>query len=168
MGLPHKAIICSLAAFLCCAGACVDGGDRGNRADRASLIGEYRAAACVAQAATPTVFPRTREWDTKLSFPNGMEVVVRGADAGGAGAVSLYYPQTGDTVEAAYAGDYINATDVRVDLRNGLLYVRAYGARWIGAAETWLFKYDVQHRRLLRQLKVDEADLPAECEPGPR
>ena len=109
------------------------------------------------------VTPRTREWDTPLSLPDGLRVVVRGAQVPG-GWIVLFYPQTGSTVVAANAGDYIRPSDVRVDLQKGLLYVKAQGVTWAGAEQTWLFEYDIRQRRLAQRHKVDDRGLPEECE----
>jgi hypothetical protein len=108
------------------------------------------------------VVPRTSEWDSPLSLPDGLKVVIRGVAIPG-GRITLFYPQSGDTVIAADAGDYTYPTDVRIDSQNGLLYIRAHGLAGGVSLQTWLFEYDIHKRRLLQRHRVNEADLPKEC-----
>ena len=137
--------------------ACFRAGGQG------SIVRGYRAAACVVLSATPSVTPPTREWSSPQSLPGGVKVVIRGAAIPG-GRVTLFYPQTGNTVIAADAGDYVYPTDIRLDAKNALLYVKARGLAGGLSLQTWLFEYDIQQRRLLQRQMVHDADLPEECE----
>lgn len=152
----------SLVLAAACWAACAPTAPTAPTDRQGALIARYRAAACVAGSQNPEVTPRTREWDTPLSLPDGLRVVVRGAQ-GPCGEIVLFYPQTRSTVVAANGGDYICPSDVRVDLQKGLLYVKAQGVTWAGAGQTWLFEYDIHQRRLVNRQRVDDSGLPEEC-----
>jgi hypothetical protein len=65
---------------------------------------------------------------------------------------------------AADAYDYIYPADVRVDQSGEWLYVKASGIRATGgAAETWLFEYNLRRRLPTERLLVDPSVLPMPC-----
>jgi hypothetical protein len=106
----------------------------------------------------PKALADTRKWDNILSLRDGVKVIVRGAQVPG-GRVVLFYPATGRTLVAANAGD------VRVDVQNDLLYVKAHGFAGDISEETWLFEYDLRRQLLVERVQVKNGALPAEC-PG--
>jgi hypothetical protein len=64
---------------------------------------------------------------------------------------------------AANAGDYVYPSDVRVDLQNDHLYVKASGLGGGIRYETWLFDYDLRGKRAVSRLQVLDDALPLEC-----
>jgi hypothetical protein len=65
---------------------------------------------------------------------------------------------------AADAHEYVYPADVRYDRGTGHLYVKADGVDALFAGrETWLFEYDLDHRRQVRRHRVDPQVLPEEC-----
>ena len=53
--------------------------------------------------------------------------------------------------------------DVRVNLRTEMLYVKADGLRYGITRETILFEFDLAARKLVKQVRVQPNDLPAQC-----
>jgi hypothetical protein len=106
--------------------------------------------------------PYTRKWDTVLTLSDGSKVKVKGAQMPG-GRITVGYVTTGGESVAANAGDYIYPSDVRLDSRGDLLYVKATGLGGGIWHETWLFEYDLRGQRLLQRLEVVDSALPAEC-----
>ena len=102
----------------------------------------------------------SRQWDTTLTFSDNEKVLVRGTQSPG-GRIDVIYPSGQDFV-AADAGDYVYPSDVRIDVRNDLLYVKCDGLA-IFRRETWLFEYDLVHQQLLKRQRVVPGVLPAEC-----
>jgi hypothetical protein len=129
------------------------------------IITAYREAACIPLSARPQILPRTREWNTVLSLRDGLKVVVRGAQIPG-GRITVFYPDRGNEVVAADAGDYVYPSDVRVDAQKEVLYVKAEGLAGGISQETWLFEYDIRQQRLLDRLRVVNSVLTEECPQG--
>jgi len=137
---------------------------------KAEIIERYKTATCISFSAKPSITPHTREWDTPLILRDGLRVIVSGADAAGGRIVVKYgyNDQINDRVEvAADAGDYVYPSDVRLDVVNELLYVKASGFAGGVARETILFEYDLRGRRLVRQQRVANDVLPPECPESP-
>ena len=131
-------------------------------ASHSGLIERYKAATCipVLQDASPI---HSREWKTALTLTDRSQVIVAGMQSPG-GRISLDYVNSGRSVVAANAGDYIYPADVRVNLGKDLLYVEASGLGGGIWQETWLFDYDLRSQKLLRREKVTENGLPAWCQ----
>lgn len=75
----------------------------------------------------------------------------------------MRYVATAREVEAANAGDYVYPSDVRLDARNDVLYVKAAGLAAGIWSETWLFEYDLRAQRQLARRRVVNDVLPPEC-----
>ncbi len=129
---------------------------------RAPAISRYQAAACVPLSSNPTVVPRTREWDSEIPLPEGLKVVIHGAQLPG-GRITAFYPATGRELVVADAGDYVYPSDVRIDTHNGILYVKAHGLAGGISEQTWLFEYDLRRQYLLSRLEVKNGTLSSEC-----
>jgi hypothetical protein len=128
----------------------------------ARLIEQYKAAECIAFSASPKIRPHTREWDTTLSLPDGLRVIVSGAQSPG-GRITVYYPNIDQRMIVADAGDYIYPSDLRIDRQNDVLYVKSAGLAGGIREETWLYKYDLRARQVVLRKQVADNDLPAEC-----
>jgi hypothetical protein len=128
----------------------------------APLIDEYARAECVSPLARARVTPAAREWGSTISVLHSRKVTVVGAQVPG-GIIQVRYGTSGKVGLAGTAGDYVYPSDVRVDRRLGLLYVRADGRGGGVVPETVLLEYDIGERVLLRRLAVDPAVLPREC-----
>lgn len=128
----------------------------------ARIITKYAAAACIPFSANPKVSPHTREWDSVLTLGDGTEVIVKGAQIPG-GRITVSYPATNQDIVAADPGDYVYPSDVRLDPRNDLLYVKAYGLAGGLSEQTWLFEYDFRRQRIMERRQVRNGILPIEC-----
>ena len=126
----------------------------------ATLIARYSAAACVPPLASAQ--PRTRQWKSTLTLGDGSAVLVRGAEMAG-GRVTVTDPRTGRVYIAANAGDYLYPADIRVNIRDGLLYVKAQGLAGGIWEQAWLFEYDLHAHRQIARSKVKPSALPVEC-----
>ena len=126
------------------------------------IIDKYNAAMCVPFSSTPKVSPHAREWDALLSLRDGLRAVVIGAQVPG-GRVSARYPSTHREVVAADPGDYIYPSDIRLDVSEGLLYVKAHGLAGGVTEQTWLFEYDLHRERVLGRRQIQDRVLAAEC-----
>jgi hypothetical protein len=127
-----------------------------------SIIDKYNAAACVPFSSGPRVSAHTRQWDAVLSLRDGVRAVVRGAQIPG-GRVSVRYPSTHREVVAADPGDYIYPSDIRLDVSDDLLYVKAHGLAGGVTEQTWLFEYDLHRERVLERRQIENGTLAAEC-----
>jgi len=79
------------------------------------------------------------------------------------------YLSDGKGMVAADAGDYIYPADVRFDKTYDLLYVKASGRpAAFGGPQSWLFEYDLNHRRQTHRSRVEPTSLPEECPVGDR
>jgi hypothetical protein len=142
--------------LVCCTAACV------SPTSNAPIIAKYNAAACVPLSASPRIRPPTREWDNPLSLRDGSKVIVSGAQVPG-GRITVSYPATGRTLVAADPGDYIYPSDVRMDAKNDLLYVKADGLAGGISEQTRLFEYDLRGQRIMERRQVKNSILFAEC-----
>src|SRR5438477_12768682 len=97
-----------------------------------------------------------------MSLRDGSKVIVRGAQVPG-GRITVSYPPTGRTLVAADPGDYIYPSDVRIDAKNDLLYVKADGLAGGISEQTWLFEYDLRGQRIMERRQVKNGILFAEC-----
>ncbi len=113
-------------------------------------------------SAVPRVWPRPREWDTRVSFA-GREVIVSGQRVPG-GRIVVFDPRSGRTAIAADPADYVYPTDVRVDGPQGLLYVKAHGFAGGFSEQTWLFKFDLRKQEIVERRRITNGLLRAECE----
>jgi hypothetical protein len=104
-------------------------------------------------------------WESGLKLRDGTEILVKGAQMPG-GRIAVFYPAEGREVVAANAGDYVYPSDVRFDVKNDLLYVKAHGLAGGLSEQTWLFEYDVGGQRVLESRQIKNGILPQECE-GP-
>lgn len=95
---------------------------------------------------------------------NGQKVVVTGAQIPG-GRINVFYPAEGRTVVAADPGDYIYPSDVRIDNRKDLLYIKAYGMAGGISEQTWLFQYDIRRQQIIKARQVKNDILTGDC-PG--
>jgi len=125
----------------------------------APIIEHYRAATCIPVS---TMSPYTRKWDTVLTLSDGSKVKVRGAQMP-SGRITVSYVANGRESVAADPGYYVYPSDVRLDSRSDLLYVKARGLAGGISQQTWLFEYDLRGQRLLKSLEVADSVLPAEC-----
>ena len=127
-----------------------------------ALVERYKAATCipVSQDASPD---HSGEWRTTLTLTDRSKVIVARMQCLG-GRITVNYADSGRSVVAANAGDYIYPSDVRLDQPpHDFLYVKASG---LGAGiwqETWLFEFDLRSQKLLEREKIAEHVLPAEC-----
>ncbi len=114
---------------------------------------------------------QVQRWEEQLPLANGVSVRISANNR--ALAVSIdYSDEPGPTLQPAArikgiplaAGERVE--DVRVDKAQRCLYARVFAASHIGSKEaTWLYKYDLQHRRLLRRTAVNPMMLPAPFRP---
>lgn len=80
------------------------------------------------------------------------------------GRIDIRYQSDEAEVVAADAGDYIYPADVRVDRAKDRLFVKASGiTAAFGAPQTWLFEFDLIHRKQISRAKINPAVLPHEC-----
>jgi hypothetical protein len=127
------------------------------------ITNAYENAECIPVEFGPGITPPTRAWDYRLVTPGGMTVHISGAQMPG-GRIDLAYQSDGIAVVAVDAGDYIYPADVRFDRQNDRLLVKASGVpAAFGGPQTWLFDFDLTHRRQTDRVRVDPAVLPSEC-----
>ena len=127
------------------------------------MINAYENAECIPVEFGPGISPPTRAWDYQLVIPSGMTVHISGAQMPG-GRIDLAYQPDGIEVVAADAGDYIYPADVRFDKQTERLFVKATGVpAAFGGPQTWLFVFDLAHRRQMSRIRVDPTVLPGEC-----
>jgi hypothetical protein len=126
-----------------------------------TLIDQYSRAQCVPVtlgSGTPA-----RTWDYTLETREGNSVHVSGMAVPG-GRIDARYASDGKDEIVANAGDYIYPADVRFDRTSEHLYVKASGFPAVfGGFQTWLFEYDLRHRRQTGRARVDPSVLPQEC-----
>lgn len=67
------------------------------------------------------------------------------------------------TLVAENAGDYVYPSDVRVDIQDGLLYIKAHGLAGGLSEETWLFEYDLLRQHSIGRVQVRNNILHQEC-----
>jgi hypothetical protein len=126
------------------------------------IIVKYRAAECIPFSVHPRIQPRTREWDYNITLSDGVKVEIEGAQSPG-GRVAAFYGIKREYAAAADPGDYIYPSDIRLNRRDELLYVKAYGSAGGFATQTWLFEYDLRQRAIIKRLRVTNGVLQAEC-----
>lgn len=73
------------------------------------------------------------------------------------------YPMSGESVIAADPGDYIYPSDVRMDVRNDLLYTKAHGLAGGISEQTWLFEYNIRNRQITGRARITNGALTAKC-----
>jgi hypothetical protein len=131
-----------------------------------SVIAKYQMAACILPLRSSVAAPRTREWKTILSLRDGSKVAISAAEIAG-GRVTVSDTSSGREYVAADAGDYIYPEDLRLDVENERLYVKAHGL-WAGIREqTWLFEYDLRQHRRTARVRVKNGSLPLNCQVPP-
>jgi hypothetical protein len=91
-----------------------------------------------------------------------MAVRVRGFESA-SGIITVRYLPDGPELTAVNPGDYIYPSDVRVDSAQGVLYVRADGTSAGIWRQTWLYEYDLLHRKEISRMQVDPSVLPPKC-----
>jgi len=124
-----------------------------------ALIDKYSNADCVPVKLGQ---PRTRIWDYTLQTREGISIHLSGAQVPG-GRIDLRYRPSGPEIIAADAEDYIYPADVRVDLADENLYIRASGIPVFGDSQTWLFEYNLKKQQQTARARVDPGVLPQEC-----
>lgn len=81
------------------------------------------------------------------------------------GRIDVRYVSDGADIVAANAGDYIYPADVRLDGASDTLLMKASGVTAaLDQPQTWLFEYDLNHRRQIARFQVDPSVLPPECQ----
>jgi len=128
----------------------------------APIITRYGQAPCIPSSPDPSTRTPGRKWDYTLSLRDGLNVTISGAQAPGE-RITVSYPTMGRTLVAAYVGDYIYSTDVRVDAENELLYVKMDGLAGGMTRQTWLFEYDLRKQLLVAGVQVASSPLPPQC-----
>ncbi len=126
------------------------------------IIRKYITAECIPFSAHPIIQPHTREWDYTMVLSNGIEAQIQGAQSTG-GHVAVSYGPEREVVVAANPGDYIYPSDVRMNRRDELLYVKARGPAGGLTIETWLFEYNLKTRTIISRVQVTNNILPDEC-----
>jgi len=126
------------------------------------IIGKYIAAECIPFSVHPIVYPHTREWDYTMVLSNGVNTRIQGAQSVG-GRITVSYGPQREFVVAANPGDYIYPSDVRMNRRDEILYVKAQGPAGGLAVETWLFEYNLKTRTILGRVQITNNILPEEC-----
>jgi len=127
------------------------------------LVTGYENAQCIPVHFVRGITLPTRSWDDSLTISSGQVVHVSGAQMPG-GRIDIRYQSDEAEVVAADAGDYIYPADVRVDRAKDRLFVKASGiTAAFGAPQTWLFEFDLIHRKQISRAKINPAVLPHEC-----
>ncbi len=127
------------------------------------IISAYENAECIPVEFGPGITPPTRAWDYLLVTRSGTTVHISGAQMPG-GRIGLTYQSDGMEIVAANAGDYIYPADVRFDRQKERLFVKASGVpAAFGGPQTWLFDFDLTHRKQMDRVRVDPTVLPGEC-----
>lgn len=151
--------VAGVAAIACCMlSGCTRAISRG------PIIDRYKAAECVSPKTPQNNSANPQSWDSTIELTDKSQVQVEGATLPG-GRINVHYLATGQTAEAANAGDYVYPADVRIDRRRDLLYVRASGLAGGIWHETWLFEFDLRQKMLLQRHRVKDEVLPPVC-PG--
>lgn len=156
MRIEHICIVLlSLSLSLCCISC-------RKPARSGILIDRYRVAACVQPTLAKAFSSPTRGWDAEIALKGGMAVRVRGFESA-SGIITVRYLPDGPELTAVNPGDYIYPSDVRVDSAQGVLYVRADGTSAGIWRQTWLYEYDLLHRKEISRMQVDPSVLPPKC-----
>ena len=127
------------------------------------LIQRYHDAECVPVRLASEISGFPRAWDVTIKTHEGTAIHVSGARIPG-GRITVKYLSDEKEMVAADAGDYIYPSDIRFDRPNDLLYVKTSGRpAAFGGPQTWLFEYDLDHRRQTHRSRVEPTSLPEEC-----
>lgn len=145
----------SITLLLACVGGC-----RGVKTG-GELIDQFSKADCLS--------PSERDsqsrllWRSPITTRSGIRAVVLGRNDIN-GQIHVQFDPDPESVVAVFPKDFLGPTDVRVDINQDWLFVRAYGhAAFGGDAETWLYKYDLRDRKVISESRVDPSVLPKEC-----
>ena len=130
-----------------------------------ALIDAYRTATCVEPIFVRSIEPPVRGWDANVVVSGGANARIQGRTMVW-GEITIRFDADGREVVAVDPGDYIYPRDVRLNGAKDRLYVKASGAAAGIWEETWLYEYDLRHRRQLRKNRVQPAALPPECAIG--
>lgn len=129
-----------------------------------AVITRYGHAEYIPVEFGPGITPPTRSWDYTMTTSKGLTVNVSGAAMPG-GRIDVRYVSDGADIVAANAGDYIYPADVRLDGASDTLLMKASGVTAaLDQPQTWLFEYDLNHRRQIAGFQVDPSVLPPECQ----
>lgn len=153
--LIRRFVVSSLALMLAGVGAC-SGMKSGGE-----LIDQFSKAECLP--------PSERNaqslllWRSPITTRSGIRAIVLGLkDING--QIHVQFGAESKPVVAVFPKDFLGPTDVRVDINQDWLFVRAYGDTALGGkAETWLYKYDLRDRKVISESRVDPSVLPKEC-----
>jgi len=129
----------------------------------APIIEEYRSAACILPIGyAKQTYPPTLEWDQTLTLRDGIAVQIHGLEAPGA-RIAVKYQSSGAEVGVTEMVDYIYPTDIRIDNKREILYVKTDG--YVGGItkRTCLFAFDLNKRARILREEVDNSALPPEC-----
>jgi hypothetical protein len=130
----------------------------------AAIIEEYRAATCILPLGyAKQTYPPTLEWDQTLTLRDGTAVQIHGLEAPGARIAAKYQSSGADEVGVTQMVDYVYPTDIRIDNKREILYVKTDG--YVGGItkRTCLFAFDLNKRKTIIREEVDNSVLPPEC-----
>jgi hypothetical protein len=125
-----------------------------------AIIDQYSRAECV--PVTLGSGSPARTWNYTLESREGSSMEINGRAVPG-GRIDVKYGSDGKDEVAADAGDYIYPADVRFNRVSEHLFLLASGVTPFNQPQTWLFEYDLQHRRQIQRVRVDPSVLPHEC-----
>jgi hypothetical protein len=114
---------------------------------------------------------RELRWEGKISLQQG--VVARIVASNRSTPISIHYSdgpgptrQSHPTADAIHLSANERTEDLRIDKANHYLYARVLASSDIKSKETtWLCKYDLQGRRILRRTSVNPIMLPTPFKP---
>lgn len=128
------------------------------------LIAGYESADCIPVRFAPRVTPPTRSWDDLITLSSGQIVHISGTAFPG-GWIDVRYQSDGAAFVAVNPWDYMAPVDVRIDHAKNSLFLKESGvpASPFSRPQTWLFEFDLIHRKQIARAKIDPAVLPHEC-----
>ena len=112
----------------------------------------------------PDISPPEPMWSQRIELP-GVSVTVAARCCVGQGFVARYSDESSPRTMFT-PGDYVYPTELRVALREHVVYGRASGVAGGITMVTRIFAYDLDRRRLLESREVAPALLPPVREPA--
>ncbi|GAO02686.1 hypothetical protein [Anaeromyxobacter sp. PSR-1] len=145
-------------ALAAAAGPCtVENGDH-------PLVRAYLSAEPVTPVWNPDISPPEPMWIQKVELPGGF-VTVSARCCVGQGFVARFSDESSPRTMFT-PGDYVYPSELRVALRERVVYGRASGLAGGITKVTKIFAYDLDRRRLVESVDVDPGLLPPVREPA--
>jgi hypothetical protein len=128
------------------------------------LVRAYLSAEPVTPVWNPDISPPEPMWTQKIELPGG-SVTVSARCCVGQGFVARFSDEPAPR-KVFTPGDYVYPSELRVALRDRVVYGRASGLAGGITNVTKIFAYDLDRRRLVDSAEIDPGLLPPVREPA--